>query len=65
VLGTALSVMLVAILTHVFDPPPDALAIPWAFLGLLALATLAGGVLSAALAVMALSRADLSAALRE
>jgi putative ABC transport system permease protein len=65
VLGTALSVMLVAILTHVFDPPPDALAIPWAFLGLLALATLAGGVLSAALAVMALTRADLSAALRE
>ena len=31
-LGWLLSKMLVAMLTHVFDPPPDALAIPWGFL---------------------------------
>jgi len=34
-LGLALSEMLVAILQHVFDPPPDRLAIPWGFLGAL------------------------------
>jgi putative ABC transport system permease protein len=64
-LGTTLSLMLVAILTHVFDPPPDALAVPWRFLGVLAIAILIGALISAALAVFALRRADLSAALRE
>ena len=34
-LGWLLAGMLVAMLTHVFDPPPDHLAIPWGFLGLL------------------------------
>ena len=34
-LGWLLARMLVAMLTHVFDPPPDHLAIPWGFLGLL------------------------------
>ena len=31
-----LAAMLVAMLQHVFDPPPDRLAIPWAYLGELA-----------------------------
>ena len=37
-LGWLLSEMLVAILQHVFDPPPDALSVPWGFLGGLAAA---------------------------
>jgi putative ABC transport system permease protein len=32
--GWALSEMLVAVLSGVFDPPPAALAVPWAYLGL-------------------------------
>ena len=31
-LGLALSLMLIAMLQHVFDPPPDALVLPWGFL---------------------------------
>src|SRR6202022_4481704 len=64
-LGTALSLMLVTILTPVFDPPPDALAVPWRFLGFLAVAIVLGALTSAALALAALRRADLSTALRE
>ena len=33
VAGWALSEMLVAVLTGVFDPPPAALAVPWVYLG--------------------------------
>jgi putative ABC transport system permease protein len=64
-LGTALSLMLVTILTHVFDPPPDTLAVPWRFLALLGVAIVLGAFASAALALVALRRADLSTALRE
>src|SRR5262249_8193615 len=39
-LGWLLSLMLVAMLQHVFDPPPDQLAIPWGYLGDLASAAL-------------------------
>ena len=43
VLGWLLAEMLVAMLTHVFDPPPDHLAMPWGFLALLyGVAILAG-----------------------
>ncbi len=35
-LGWLLAEMLVAMLQHVFDPPPDHLAVPWAFLAGLA-----------------------------
>ncbi|MEZ0448333.1 ABC transporter permease [Cellulomonas sp. ICMP 17802] len=34
IVGWALSRMLVQVLNGVFDPPPDALAVPWAYLGL-------------------------------
>ncbi len=34
--GSLLALMLVAMLQHVFDPPPDALTVPWAYLGELA-----------------------------
>ena len=37
--------MLVKVLTGVFDPPPDALAMPWAYLGgLVALAAAAAAI---------------------
>ena len=65
VLGTALAVMLVTILTHVFDPAPDTLALPWVFFGELALAILAGVGAGAVAVLISLRRADLSRTLRE
>jgi putative ABC transport system permease protein len=65
VLGWLLSEMLVAMLRHVFDPPPDQLAVPWAYLGELGLAAILGGLLAAALAARALRRLPLGAILRE
>jgi putative ABC transport system permease protein len=47
-IGWALSQMLVKVLTGVFDPPPDALAVPGSYLALTALAALIA-VLAAAL----------------
>ncbi|HEV7622946.1 MAG TPA: FtsX-like permease family protein [Amnibacterium sp.] len=41
-LGVALSEILVAVLTGVFDPPPAALAVPWGYLAAVALVTVAG-----------------------
>jgi putative ABC transport system permease protein len=64
-LGWLLAEMLVAMLRHVFDPPPDHLAIPWAFLGELGLAALTGGVLAVTLSALALRRLPLGATLRE
>ena len=57
--------MLVAMLQHVFDPPPDHLAAPWPFLGALAGAAIAGGLVTAALAALAVRRLPLGAVLRE
>ncbi len=64
-LGWLLAEMLVAMLRHVFDPPPNHLAVPWAYLGELGLAAIAGGVLAVALAALALRRLPLGATLRE
>ena len=64
-LGFLLSEMLVAMLQHVFDPPPDALAIPWGFLGGLAGAAVLGGLVATALAMRALRHLPLGAVLRE
>ncbi len=36
VIGTGLAWVLVKMMTHVFDPPPETLHVPWAHLGLLA-----------------------------
>jgi putative ABC transport system permease protein len=65
VLGTALAVMLVTILTHIFDPAPDALALPWLFFGDLAIAILLGVSAGAVAVLIRLRRADLSRTLRE
>jgi putative ABC transport system permease protein len=64
-LGWLLAEMLVAMLQHVFDPPPDHLAIPWGFLGELGGAAVAGGILAAVLAALLIRRLPLSAILRE
>jgi putative ABC transport system permease protein len=64
-LGWLLSAMLVAILQHVFDPPPDALAIPWRFLAGLAGAAALATVLATAVATRGLRRLALGEILRE
>ena len=64
-LGWLLAEMLVAMLQHVFDPPPDHLAVPWGFLLYLAGAAIAGGLIAAALAAWQIRRLPLGAILRE
>ncbi len=64
-LGWLLAEMLVAMLRHVFDPPPDHLAAPWLFLGALAAAATVGGLVTAGLAALAIRRLPLGAVLRE
>jgi putative ABC transport system permease protein len=65
VLGWLLAEMLVAMLQHVFDPPPDRLAIPWAFLsGLFGVAIL-GAALATAAAAVGIRRLPLGPILRE
>ena len=64
-LGWLLSEMLVAMLQHVFDPPPDSLAIPWGFLGALAGGAVVATVAASALAALGLRRLPLGETLRE
>lgn len=64
-LGFLLAEMLVAMLQHVFDPPPDHLAVPWLFLGELAAAAIAAGLVASALAIRGIGRLKLGAILRE
>jgi putative ABC transport system permease protein len=64
-LGVLLSAMLVAILQHVFDPPPDALAIPWGFLAGLASASVAATLVATAAAARGIRRLRLGEILRE
>ena len=64
-LGWLLSRMLVAMLQHVFDPPPDHLAIPWGFLAGLGGAAVVATVLATALAGRGLRRLPLGSVLRE
>ena len=64
-LGWLLAEMLVAMLQHAFDPPPDHLAVPWGFLGALALVIVLGGALAALVASHTIRRMPLGAVLRE
>jgi putative ABC transport system permease protein len=64
-LGWLLAEMLVAMLQHVFDPPPTHLAVPWAFLGGLGGAAVVGGLAAALLAAVQIRRLPLGAILRE
>jgi putative ABC transport system permease protein len=60
ILGTliavAISRVLVKVLTGVFDPPPDSLAVPWGYLGILLVLTLAAAAAAGALTLRALRR---------
>jgi putative ABC transport system permease protein len=64
-LGWLLSRMLVAMLQHVFDPPPDHLAIPWGFLSGLGGAALLAAAVATAVAGRGLRRLPLGTILRE
>jgi len=64
-LGWLVAEMLVAMLQHVFDPPPDHLAVPWAFLAALGGAAAAGVVIASAFAAHRIRRFPLGAILRE
>ncbi|HZR92292.1 MAG TPA: ABC transporter permease [Gaiellaceae bacterium] len=64
-LGWLLAEMLVAMLQHVFDPPPDHLAAPWGFLAGLAAAAILGALAAAAIAALGIRRLPLGAILRE
>jgi putative ABC transport system permease protein len=52
-LGFAVAQVLVVILTGVFDPPPEALIVPWGYLGLLVLAAGASSAAAVALVLRA------------
>ena len=64
-LGWLLSLMLVAMLRHVFDPPPDSLVVPWTFLAVLAAAAFGGAVVACAAAMRGVRRLPLGSLLRE
>jgi putative ABC transport system permease protein len=64
VLGAALSRVLVAVLTGVFDPPPSALAVPWAYLGVL-VAAVVGSIAVACAGVLWWARRAPVSLLRE
>jgi putative ABC transport system permease protein len=64
-LGWLLAEMLVAMLQHVFDPPPDHLAAPWPFLVGLAGAAVLGALLTTVAAGLRLRRLPLGEILRE
>lgn len=63
-LGWLRSVLFVAMLKHVFDAPPDALAVPWLFLGEPAATAVAGTGLATVFALRGLRRLPLGSILR-
>jgi putative ABC transport system permease protein len=63
-LSWVLSELLVQILTGVFDPPPDVLAVPWGYLGVVAALTVLG-MLVAALRTVAAARRPALEVLRD
>jgi len=64
-LGWLLAEMLVAMLRHVFDPPPDHLAAPWGFLLGLGGAAVASGAVAVAIGMIVFRRLRLGEILRE
>ena len=65
VLGWLLAEMLVAMLRHVFDPPPDHLAVPWRYLAELVGAAIVGSAIAVVAAARSQARMNLGAILRE
>ncbi|MEY2591770.1 MAG: putative transport system permease protein, partial [Acidimicrobiaceae bacterium] len=62
-IGWALTRMLIAVLTGVFDPAPEHAAVPWTYLGLV-LAAAIGAVIAASALAIRLARSTPLAALR-
>ena len=62
--GWALSQMLVKVLTGVFDPPPETLAVPWSYLAIGLAVTIGAIVIAATTAIMASAKPAI-ATLRE
>ena len=58
--GWVLSQMLVKVLTGVFDPPPEDLAVPWAYLGTVAGIAVLGLVVAALTTIRAARRPPLT-----
>lgn len=56
VTGSVLSVMLVKVLTGVFDPPPDTIAVPWLYLGSVTALTVGALAVVSTVAVVAAHR---------
>jgi putative ABC transport system permease protein len=65
VLGWMLSLMMVAMLQHVFDPPPDTMSVPWRFLLELGAVSLGACAVAVTVALRSLGRLQLGAILRE
>jgi len=59
-IGWALSVVLVAVLTGVFDPPPDALTVPWPYLAAVTVTTIVALAIAATAAVRLARRSPIS-----
>jgi putative ABC transport system permease protein len=55
-IGSLLSLMLVKVLTGVFDPPPSAIAVPWAYLSAVFVITVAAFAVASAAAIQAARR---------
>jgi len=64
-LGWLMAEMLVAMLQHVFDPPPDRLATPWGYFAALAGAATLGALVASVIAWHTVKRFPLGAILRE
>jgi putative ABC transport system permease protein len=64
-LGWLLAEMLIVMLRHVFDPPPDHLTVPWPFLAALAGSALISALAGALVAHRSVARLQLGAILRE
>ena len=64
-LGWLLAQMLVAMLRHAFDPPPDRLALPWGTLATLLLVTVASAVAATIVVVVTVRRLPVGVVLRE
>jgi putative ABC transport system permease protein len=60
VAGWILSQMLVKVLSGVFDPPPEHLSVPWAYLGLIAGLGILGLVIAALTTIRAARRPPLT-----
>lgn len=63
-LGFAVAQMLVTLLTGVFDPPPESLAVPWAYLGAVAAAAV-GATTLAIVGALAAARRPVVEAVRD